>query len=235
MSTDQAISQLLPAPKAGAMVDVNPQPQTPNPIPTSARHLAGKRARVSVDNAEDLPFLAAMFIEPPPDADTSWRTSLLDDQTLDRIEPARLIELLIDISPEISRALWDFVRMFNPGWECKVFKLNGDTEDKRGQKVIDDFITQLGELYGAFDVVLSRLIIGGMLRGAFLAELVLDENGRRLLRRLPLDQSSLVHTQMKCWHTLRPSPARPLVVHWHVAPQSETLPALESPALVELP
>lgn len=185
MSTDQAISQLIPAPRAGDRVEgvgsTNPIPPTPTPLPTSARHLAGKRARVSVDNAEDLPFLAAMFIETPPDADSTWRTSLLDDQTLDRIEPARLIELLIDISPEISRALWDFVRMFNPGWECKAFKLNSDTEDKRGQAVIDAFITQLGELYGAFDVVLSRLIIGGMLRGAFLAEIVLDENGREAI------------------------------------------------------
>lgn len=183
MSTDQAISQLIGDRGSGlgfrVQQSLDPQPSTPNPI--TARHLAGKRARVSVDNPEDLPFLAAMFIETPPDADSTWRTSLLDDQTLDRIEPARLIDLLIDISPEISRALWDFVRMFNPGWECKVFKLNGDTEDKRGQAVIDAFIHQLGELYGAFDVVLSRLIIGGMLRGAFLAELVLDENGREAI------------------------------------------------------
>lgn len=155
-------------------------PQTkPTPADFSARHLAGQRARISVDNPQDLPFFASMFIAPPPDADSSWRTSLLDDQTLDRISPADLVELLVNISPEVSRAVEDYNRMFNPGWEVEVYRLNSDTTiDKRGQAYIDGFIDRLGVLYGAFDVVLSRLILGGFLRGAYLAEVVLDDQGR---------------------------------------------------------
>lgn len=176
MTTNQAVTQLIPAPRQARAGQRGPTPTaaTPPPIHTSPRHLAGQRARISIDNQDDIPFLAALFIAPPPNAEGNWRAETLDSETLDRISPDRLIELLVDLSPEISRALSDFIRMFNPGWECKVFRPNGSTIDKRGQGVIDDLIAKLTEYYGTFDVVLGRLIIGGFLRGAFLAEIVLD-------------------------------------------------------------
>lgn len=51
-------------------------------------------------------------------SELDWRSAVLDEQTLDRYPPEQLLRLLADISPEVSKALWDFLRFCNPGWEC---------------------------------------------------------------------------------------------------------------------
>ncbi len=139
-----------------------------------ARPGAGQRLRESVNTAADAPRYFGSYIEPPPDAEDTWRVQDLDDRTLSRISPARLIELLADLSPEVSRALFDFCTLFNPGYEVTALKPGGDTQHRRGQQAIDDFLMLLKSLYGSADVVLDTLIIGGFLRGAFFAEIVLD-------------------------------------------------------------
>lgn len=168
MTTEQAVSQLI----ASA-----PRPAGQAP-PASARipRLAGRRARVSRDDAADLPFNSAYFVVSPPDAESQWRMEELDSYTLSRMTPAELVELLADLSPEVSRALWDFCRMFNPGWECRALRPSGRV-DGRGQAALDAFWALLGDLYISPDVVLNAMIVAGFLRGAFAAELVLDEQG----------------------------------------------------------
>jgi hypothetical protein len=119
-----------------------------------------------------------LFIVPPPDAETLWRTETLDSTTLDRMSPADLIELLVDLSPEISRALFDFIRMFNPGWELKALRPGTDEEDATGQAALDAILKTLRDLYISEDVVFNRLILAGFIRGAFFSEIVLDDAGR---------------------------------------------------------
>ncbi len=145
---------------------------------TRPPNLAGGRARVSVNDASDLPFSSTLYIVPPPDDETLWRTQTLDSDTLDRMSPADLVELLVNLSPEVSRALFDFIRMFNPGWEILALRPGTEEEDSRGQAAIDAFLATLKELYISEDVVFNRLILAGFLRGAFFSEIVLDEAGR---------------------------------------------------------
>lgn len=161
-----------------------PSPPTPRPSPSSPRpYTTSGRARLSQDRPDESPFAtAALFIESPIDAEGDWRLGTLDSETLSRIDTARLIELLADLSPEISRALWDFLRLSNPGWEVVALRPGTDKPYKAAQPVLDRFIKDLGKLYGAVDVVWNRLLLGGFLRGGFFAELVLDEDGR-----LPVD------------------------------------------------
>lgn len=154
----------------------NPQPPTPARPPRQAA-----RARVSWDDANSMPAFGGLYIAAPPDHESQWRTETLDSQTLSRRSPAELIELLADLSPEVSRALWDFCRMFNPGWECKALRPSGIV-DKRGQAALDAFWEMIEQLYISPDVVINSLIIAGFLRGAFAGELVLDQAGR-----LPVD------------------------------------------------
>lgn len=158
----------------------------PPPPPKKARlkRLPGRRARLTINDSSDTAIASPLFIVPPPDADSTWRTLELDSQTLSRMAPADLMGYMVDLSPEISRGLFDFIRMFNPGWECEVYRLNPASEriDRRGQAAADAFLSQLETRYGSVDVVLNRLILAGFLRGAFFAELVLDEMGR-----LPVD------------------------------------------------
>lgn len=146
----------------------------------AARALAG--GRVSVDRPYDS---AATFmtIEAPPDADDTWRTQNLDSKTLDRLSPARLLELLVDLSPEVSAGLWNWLRLCNPGWEVTAHRPGRDEVDERATAALKQFLTALPGIYAEplkvpFDTVINILFTGAFLRGAFMAELVLDENGR---------------------------------------------------------
>lgn len=136
------------------------------------------RARLTTNNTGDLPFSSTLFIVPPPDAETLWRTQTLDSTTLDRMSPADLTKLLIDLSPEISRAAFDYIRMFNPGWELKGFRPRTEEEDVAGQAALDAILLTLRKLYVSEDVVFNRLILAGYIRGAFFSEIVLDKAGK---------------------------------------------------------
>lgn len=143
--------------------------------------LGGQRLRVS----QDQPYgglTAGITLVAPPDSESRWRGSNLDSQTLDRMGPAELIELLADLSPDISRALWDFLRLVNPGWEAQALRPGTEDVDKPAQTALDDFLGVLKGHYGSVDVVLNRLFLSAFLRGGFFAELVLDKTGR-----MPLD------------------------------------------------
>src|SRR5207237_186237 len=54
--------------------------------------------------------------------------------------------------------------------------------DPKAQAAVDAFLGRLKTLYGSVDVIINRLFINAFMRGAFLAELVLDQAGR-----MPLD------------------------------------------------
>jgi hypothetical protein len=120
----------------------------------------------------------------------------------------KIIDMMADVSPEISRGIWDFLRMVNPGWKLKVYKLDTETapetpaasrakdpeppddskpkteqaqtgnqereEDAASSEYLNAFMAQLRELYGSPNVVINKLILGGFLRGGFLAEMILD-------------------------------------------------------------
>jgi hypothetical protein len=138
--------------------------------------------RISVDRLYDFQAVTTT-IEAPPDADTAWRTLNLDSKTLSHMSPARLLELLVDLSPEVSAGLWNWLRLCNPGWEVTAVRPGRDEPDERATAVLKQFLTALPGIYAEplavpFDTVINTLFAGAFLRGAFMAELVLDENGR---------------------------------------------------------
>jgi hypothetical protein len=169
------------ATRAGNLVAVSPTfGITPAPDDTAgdasaARALAG--GRITVDTQEQY-FGAVQVILQPPDAESQWSLLQLDDETLQRLSPAKLLELLSDLSPEVSRGVWDFLRLANPGYEATCLRPGTDEQDTAAQSVLDAFIARLHDLYGTMDVLLGRLFMSAFLRGAFFAELVLDETGR---------------------------------------------------------
>lgn len=140
----------------------------------------GVRGRLTADMPGDTMHMLA-GIAHKPDRELDWRARGLDENTLDRISIADLILFLCDLSPEISKALWDFLRSCNSGWEVRV--LNPDIKEEevehdKGKKAVDDFFDQLSLFHGALDVVLNQLFISGFVRGAFFSELVLNKTGR---------------------------------------------------------
>ena len=142
--------------------------------------------RLSVDT-EVTWYGVPRVITAPESPDETWRMLDLDADTLGTLATSRLMQLLADLSPDISRALWDFVRMCNPGWTLKAYKRGakgtegqgevgpaGGEPDLAAQEALDAFLQHLNDLYGSFDVVVNRLFISAFLRGAFFSELVLS-------------------------------------------------------------
>lgn len=154
------------------------------PAPTATRaprQLAG--GRLSYDTS--LQFVSQYpIILPPPHADAEWQLRVfeLGPDAMRGFGPAGLLQRLTDISPDVSRATWDFLRFCNAGYTYNAFLPGTEDVSPKAQAALDAFWQELADRHGSPDVVIDRLFFGAWLRGAFMAELVLDEAGR-----LPLD------------------------------------------------
>lgn len=139
------------------------------------------RGRTSID-ALDNYTTASWVLVPPANYEANWQLMTLSGRDLEYLQPTKLLELLADLSPEISRALWDFLRMCNPGYTVTARRVGSDQPDTRAQAAVQAFLDRLADQHGTVDIVIGRLFLGAFLRGALCAELVLDKRGR-----LPLD------------------------------------------------
>lgn len=140
---------------------------------------AGNGGRLSSDEKGSLSNLGMTLktVAPPPSWEKYWAQTQLDATSLEDMPPPELLQVLADLSPDVSRALWDFLRFANPGYEIKVYEPGEKkTDHTQGQAVVDAFMQRLEEQHGAVDVLWSRLYINAFLRGAMLMELVLDES-----------------------------------------------------------
>lgn len=146
--------------------------------------------RVSQDTQDAFP-AAAWLIQAPNDYESNWQLMNLSAKSFEQIEPSRLLEMLTDLSPEVSRALWDFLRMCNPGYTAIANRPGTEEQDKRAQAALDAFLASLSDLYGSADVVIGRLFMGAFMRGGLCGELVLDERGRKPLDLATPDPNSI--------------------------------------------
>ncbi|WP_300267811.1 helix-turn-helix domain-containing protein [Microbacterium sp.] len=138
------------------------------------------RATIVKGGASSHGISAAMqTILPPPDHYSTWRRIDLDRDTWAKADANELISLLINVSPDMSRAVWDYLRLLNSGHEIIAVKPGTEDEpDERGQVYVDSFRARLEEQHGSLKVISGRLFMNALTRGAFFAELVLDERGR---------------------------------------------------------
>lgn len=173
------LSDLLAAIRGGGSNAAAPaaarKPASRAALLSSARAMAGGRLSSDGGTSE---LSATLALLAPEDHETNWHTLDLDNDTLSTLSPDELIRMLADLSPDISRALWDFIRLCNPGWEYEVKAGNAETEDAAGTAAVKALLARLKELYGSVDVPLNRLFLGAFLRGAFCGELVLEMNGQ---------------------------------------------------------
>jgi hypothetical protein len=150
--------------------------------------LSGGRA--SQDTEESFP-AAAWMVQAPESYAANWQLMNLSAKGFEQIEPARLLEMLADLSPEVSRALWDFLRMCNPGHTLRVLRPGTEEQDTRAQAAADAFLALLNDRSTTFDVVVGRLFMGAFVRGALCCELVLDRRGRKPIDLVSPDPASI--------------------------------------------
>jgi len=125
------------------------------------------------------PFTA---IIPPSHINEHWNKLDLSSDTFEQMSPGKLFDVLRSTSPDVSRAVWDALRMLDPGHEIDAFYPGTDRPYPAAQTKLQEFIDTLVDRYGSMKVITGRLFMGAMTRGAFFAELVLDKDGR-----VPLD------------------------------------------------
>lgn len=149
------------------------------PAQAPRRSARAPGGRASVDTSGSFPSSSWLMV-PPANYEMNWQLLTIDSKALEYYQPMQLMEILADLSPEVSRALWDFLRLCNPGWEVKAMRMGSDVEDAKAKQAIDAFIKvlEIDRGYGSFDTVIGQIYTGAFLRGAMCAELVLDERGR---------------------------------------------------------
>lgn len=133
-----------PVPYQGYHTATVPQPRVPlasNGMPTG---------RASWDTSLQLFGPNTSIVMPPEEAVESWRILDLDAATLRNISATRLLQVLSDASPDVSRALYDAHTMINPGWEATAYRLDSPRlGHKKGQLAVDKFFDMLGRMHGA--------------------------------------------------------------------------------------
>lgn len=158
----------------------------PKAIAVLAKALAGGRITTAFPNQ----FIPAVgFQVPPASPEAQWQYLNLDEGRISDYPPYRLLELLADLSPDISRSVYDTLRMISGDWSIACYQPRvpgapqaaGSIPDEIAQAAIATFLDRLTDRHGSVDVVIGRLFLNALFRGAFFSELVLDET------RTPID------------------------------------------------
>jgi hypothetical protein len=147
--------------------------------------------RISWESAYQIMGAGTFILLPPDESIEAWRTLDLNAKTLRNMSATRLLRVLADASPDVSRALWDFLRLCNPSWEAKAYRVGSLEQHKHGQKIIDAFMDRLADKYGSPDVVMGKMHFSAFLWGMILVELVLDEDGRSAVDLVTPDPSTV--------------------------------------------
>lgn len=181
-----------PAPDTRAPLAVAGRPRPENaPLPLVGTVRTGPRL---TDDGSPLG-LGGMggVLVPPDNPEGEWRLQSLDEDALRRLPPSRLMRLLCDLSPDVGRALFDFLRLSNAGWTFKAKRPAAAARpsepgaaqpdqtapiDAAAQATLDAMLAALKQLYGSPDVQFNRMFIAAWMRGAFMAEVVLDADYR---------------------------------------------------------
>jgi hypothetical protein len=116
---------------------------------------------------------------PHPESN-DWRLENVAPEQLRQMTPADLIPRMIRVSPEMSRALYDYLRIANPGWTLKAVKPNTDLPDLGAQEWCDFFIRTLNARPGKnAETTFNTILSGIFVRGALFFEVVLSPKDKR--------------------------------------------------------
>ena len=146
-----------------------------------------KRAAVTQQHNFGPSLLNQLGIVPRQDKEQRWRRNNYDQSTLDRMSTDELVEMLVDLSPEMSRILWDLLRFCNSGFELKGINIADDNENEQVQQWLDNILQMLTNLYGVPSILFNRLFISLAMRGAIFGEIVLDDRLRSTVDIISVD------------------------------------------------
>lgn len=143
-----------------------------------------RNTRGRLTSESDRLFLGTIAtIVSPEDYDENWSVVEMHRDALDRFTPAELLNVLMNLSPQMARGIWDWLRLCNPDVSITAYQVGTQTIHTQAQDVLDEFReVTLARRHGSEKALYNRLFFGAMYGGAFFSELVLDRAGR-----VPLD------------------------------------------------
>lgn len=142
------------------------------------RNIAGRVSRRVRETVEDpsqqgRASLGSQVLTPPWQR-IRWTDIDSDRNLLEVLSADELMRFVMEVSPEGARALWDFLRYLNAGYEIKAFKPGTDKPHAQAQRELDEMRATIRRRHGSEDVVYNRLFMGALIGGAFFAELITD-------------------------------------------------------------
>lgn len=114
------------------------------------------------------------------DPAASWRTLETQRKNLLNLSPDRLTTIALDLSPPVSKGLWDFIRFGNPGHIVDVVDRNGERIPE-SYSILERFFDHLSENHGSVDALFDTMFSSFFVYGAIFLELVLARGARRAI------------------------------------------------------
>lgn len=146
------------------------------PRPNRMWQLARQRAAPAKQQTSDGFGALGQIISGLQSADYDWRVTSLDAGRFDTLPISRVLDLLTRLHPDLSSALWTFLRLTNPAWSYEVVDLPGRNQRPltgRPLAATDAFVQRLNDHYRSINIMINRLFMAAFLRGGVLAELTL--------------------------------------------------------------
>jgi hypothetical protein len=121
----------------------------------------------------------------------------LDERRFSQYTIDQLIDIFADAHPDLSFALWNFIRMSNSGYSITCKKLNGNP-DPTGEKNLKELLTRFEapnvlqfEKSRSIDRVINQMIQSVVTRGATACELVLTPKRDDVAFIAPVDPATV--------------------------------------------
>jgi hypothetical protein len=92
------------------------------------------------------------------------------------ITAQQLLDMLADLSPEVSLALWNKVQLVNTGYSYQVKTKDGKRDLSRAKALLDEIIDGINKDAGGIDALIDSWTITAFLQGAVCGELALTED-----------------------------------------------------------
>lgn len=122
----------------------------------------------------------------------------LTEETFKRYSPKALLKIVKHNHPDVSQAIWNFKIIGNSGYKAKVTLMDGVSEHKSGQKLVDDFLLGLNyyssngfEKSRSIDRLVDMLFDSALMRGAVSLEMVMDRDYKNVLYFASVDPDTV--------------------------------------------
>lgn len=106
-----------------------------------------------------------------PDNENDWKLQSVDERSLATKKADELINIFVNSSPDLDRALSDTKTFANTSWSLYC-------EEEIGQRILDNALDQMALLGKDLDSKIDELIASAFLWGAIYTESVFDLSGR---------------------------------------------------------